>query len=667
MIEFFVLFWNKVALLLGCAWAIKLSLYPITLWMHTVVLIGIPYLIRMFMNIGVKLVLLYARKHEEELALRTANLGIRLLQKSIERKENSKGGDAMIRALSKTLVRGVSALVRDEHESTVTTVLDNRMAEFASALQKGRFNQAESLAKVAITVLNSAMEEITSETKFTADYLSRAFIKCLHDSFAAQETLVKQIINKRAMEFSILARKNQRIPAKMLMRSIMTILKVAVTVKYLEILKMAAASTVTSLVRTIEEGRPEIVDEVLEESMAGIYVAVVESGGNYASAMATSGAIHALLVAAQEARSTRLIKVLSESWIQQWDRASRNDARCQQDVGRLIEERGAKLHDTIRSSNAEAKATWNVAFELLLATVVMDKVDLQEKLSISLVTNLSSANRRGDDGFVGSLMYNSGPALSEALAAGDDRRANAISNTGLQLLLTAINRKGDPLMKDMSEAWVATLDNLDKTNTSRRVTMDGLLEDVLTRPFTTLITGGNSAKAQEFSDVIIQLLLAAIRGEKPPSTRSLARCWIVGVTSVVDSYAPAVDRLIKSRTTQFAESIIASPTSNSPSETSEVQIQGIAAAELSMAARDEGNTTIVNKLANSWVEALANVIERQYRTKANDLLHKMRKQYFDKTFEVGDERLTSLIAKIAEVAREKNKAVEVLIKQEWEN
>jgi len=55
-----------------------------------------------------------------------------------------------------------------------------------------------------------------------------------------------------------------------------------------------------------------------------------------------------------------------------------------------------------------------------------------------------------------------------------------------------------------------------------------------------------------------------------------------------------------------------------------------------MAARDEGNTTIVNKLANSWAEALTKVIERQYRAKANDLLHKMGKQYFDKTFEVGD-------------------------------
>lgn len=100
---------------------------------------------------------------------------------------------------------------------------------------------------------------------------------------------------------------------------------------------------------------------------------------------------------------------------------------------------------------------------------------------------------------------------------------------------------------------------------------------------------------------------------------------------MVGSYAPTVDQLIESRTIQFADSIIASKTSNSPGETSEVQIQGIAAAELSMAARDEGNTTIVNKFANSWAEALTKVIERQYRSKVNDLLHKMGKQYFDKT------------------------------------
>jgi len=307
----------------------------------------------------------------------------------------------------------------------------------------------ESLAKVAITVLNSAMEEISSEAKFTADYLFRAFVKCLHDTFLAQEPLVKRIINNRAMAFNILASKNQRIPAQMLMRSIMTILKVAVGAEYPDVLKMVTASIVAPLVCTIDESRPEIVDEVLGESVVGIYVAVVESGGNYVSATATSGAIHALLVAAQEARSTRLIKILSESWIQQWDRASRHDDWCQQDVGRLIEERGTKLHNTIQSRNAEAKATWNVAFELLLATTVLDKADLRERLSTSLVTNLSSANRRGDDEFVRSLMHNSGLALSEALAAGDNRRANAVSNSGLQLLLTTINLKGDPLTKDM--------------------------------------------------------------------------------------------------------------------------------------------------------------------------------------------------------------------------
>ncbi|KAF8541786.1 hypothetical protein BDD12DRAFT_908392 [Trichophaea hybrida] len=218
----------------------------------------------------------------------------------------------------------------------------------------------------------------------------------------------------------------------------MTILMI-VTANYSEVLKIMAASTTTSLIRTIDENRPEvghpgIVDEVLGESVAGIYEAVVQSGGNYPSATSTSGAIHALLVAAQEARSSQLIKVLSESWIQQWDRASRHNDQCQRGVGLLIEERGTEQYDTIRLRNREKQRQ------------LLDKVDLQERLSTSLVTNLSNAKRSGDEG------------------AGIDQPMNEISNTGLQLLLTTIKRKDGPLTKDMAESWVATLDNLESIN-----------------------------------------------------------------------------------------------------------------------------------------------------------------------------------------------------------
>ncbi|PWY96055.1 hypothetical protein BO94DRAFT_542133 [Aspergillus sclerotioniger CBS 115572] len=643
---------------IGCGPAMGLTLWPISVWFTFVLWTRSRWLLKENIEIGLEVVRLSAAKGHASYSVKVAEIAVDSLRGLIAKKgSNEAEADETVKALSDDLVRAINRLHKKNQTNILTEVIDTHIAKFDRALHEGS-KKAKNLASAAMVILSSCVKQ-HDDSEYALNYLAERFVRCLQASKMRQDRLVTGIVNEEVMKLNHLAGKGAEKQAKFLLLAILALLRTSHRPYLVEPLRAISSATVDALSRMTDDGHHSILDNLLKDSADTIYTALRTKEFE---AKHISGAIQSLMIAAFGRNADGLIEKLSVSWVDVWNRVAEigHDVETKNKFQLLIAEREDAIYLGVENESHKSASSWDVSFELLLTAMKRGKEDVRDGLSHSIISGLARAKKERGDGSVRSLICGNALAFSQACRQGDIRRAKAVSNTCIQLIRTAMSEREDWLVKDLSAVWVAELDMISINGTG--VSLDGMLYDVLTKPFTDMIRGGDKSKAQKQSNVGIELLLAAIRGRKPSSISSLSKSWVVSLINAKreEKLCP-ISELISARTCRFTDTIIYC-------DARESEAHGMAMIELRLAAQDVEGSRLAKDLETSFVEGLGKAVELQAGIKASQMLHQIRLNYLEKVVNSGTtqdvQKWFGMIRSIASHARGQNPAVYKILREE---
>ncbi|OOF97616.1 hypothetical protein ASPCADRAFT_4224 [Aspergillus carbonarius ITEM 5010] len=605
---------------------------------------------------GCKVVLLSARKGHASFSIKVARIAVNSLIELVAKSRNDRAeADEIIETLSDELVLKVHLIHMKDLGNIPREVIDTYVAKFDQALHRGHKIKAENFASTAMIILSSCVKQ-GNVSEFPLSYFAEQFVQILHNSKKRQDRLVTGIINKEIKRLNHLAGRDTDQQAKYLILSILALLRSSWSQNLAESLTAISSATADALCAMAEEGNHRIVDNLLKDLADTIYIASSSSQTNDTKHISLSGAIQALMIAALKRNADVLIETLSASWVATWDRAAEtwHTSKSKNSLQKLMAEREDAICLGVENKPHKSPSSWDVSFQLLLTAITRGKDDVRDSLSDSIISGLARARIKVEDGSVRPLVRGS---FNKPFTDGDNERAAAVSNTCMQLIRTAIRKREDKLAKDLSAVWVAALD---MNNTDNAVML--LLHDVLTRPFTRTIIDGDESKARENGTIGIELILAAIRGQRASSISRLARSWVLSLIDALPrGSSDIVSQLIAARTRQLTEIIMYS-------DAREAEVHGMAAIELTVAAQDAGRSEVAEDLEASFVEALGKAIEQQAGLKAGEMLYQIRLNHLDKMIRSGTSddvrKWFGILRDIASHARGRNPAVYKIIQEE---